>query len=179
MNQRWGINRNNVLGQRRSLGVTCLISWPKLKARRDQYSLSFFHNEDVVINQIIDLRPRVKTNKGVTWLTNTQDGNGMSIWFTVCVSWTLIISLCVSFFPFWFWGWDVACYCINSWSLPFYLLWQIPAPLSIHPIHALTIPMVLSHLLSPQRPSSDSNPLFEPPGMYFSKLTWGLSVSVK
>ena len=30
--------------------------------------------------------------------------------------------LCVSFFPFWYWGWDVGCDCINSWSLPFYLL---------------------------------------------------------
>ena len=30
--------------------------------------------------------------------------------------------LCVSFFPFWCWGWVVGCDCINFWSLPFYLL---------------------------------------------------------
>lgn len=48
-------------------------------------------------------------------LSQISVGTGYEIW--LCH-----LFLCVSCFPFWYWGYDVGCDCTNSWPSPFYLL---------------------------------------------------------
>ena len=56
------------------------------------------------------------------WLNNDLFEKELFIPFTVPVFRERFVNLCVCFFPFWFWGWDVGFGCNISWPLPFCLL---------------------------------------------------------